>query len=187
MTSAPPGRPITAKEFEKFDPEWRYDLICGELIPMPPMPGAEHGVLTLDFTLEVTLFVRQHHLGACFAAETRFTIRKNPDTAIAPDWAFVAKERLPAKMPKGFLDLAPDIILEVRSPSDREKNVLAKIQRWLNAGVRIAWELNPQTQILTVHRANRKPQALGIDDTLTGEEILPGFTLPLRRLFDREI
>lgn len=177
---------ITAEEFEKFDPDWRYDLIRGELRPMPPMPGAEHGTTTYDLAFEIGAFVRQHKLGRCFAAETRFTIERNPDTSIGPDFAFVAKERLPKKMPKGFLELAPDLVLEVRSPSDRKREAGEKMERWLRAGVRLAWELNPVTRILTVYRPGRDPRTLGMEDALDGEDVLPGFSLPLRRLFEED-
>lgn len=186
MTSSPKPRPVTAEEFAQFNPEWRYDLIEGELRPMPPMPGAKHGVITLDISIEIGSFVREHRSGRCFAAETRFTIERNPDTAIGPDFAFVAKERLPSKMPDGFLELAPDLVLEVRSPSDRSKEVKEKAARWLKAGVKIVWELDPKRRLLTVHRSDRLPQELGVEDVLTGEEVLPGFTLPLRRLFTAE-
>jgi Uma2 family endonuclease len=174
---------ITAEEFERYEPDARMDLIRGELHPMPPMPGAEHGEITQLLSTYASFFVIDHDLGACFAAETRFTIERDPDTSIGPDWAFVAKDRLPAVMPAGFLALAPDIVLEVRSPSDTGPEVLAKVQQWLAAGVRLVWELNPKTRILTVHRSGQKPQELGIDATLSGEEVLPGFALPLRRLF----
>ncbi len=107
-------KPITAEEFEQFESQVRCDLIEGELRPMPPMPGARHGIITFDLSYEVGAFVRAHNLGRCFAAETRFTIERDPDTAIGPDFAFVAKERLPKKIPTGFLELAPDLVLEVR-------------------------------------------------------------------------
>ncbi len=179
-------KPITAEEFEKFDPDWRYDLIRGELRPMPPMPGYEHGVLAADFAVEAGSYVRQFDLGACFAAETRFLIERRPDTALAPDWAFIAKARLPKPRPKGFAPLVPDAVLEIRSPGDRERAVKEKTRRWLDAGVRLVWELDPKTRTLTVHRPDAPPRALGVNDTLLGEDVLPGFALPLRRLFVEE-
>lgn len=177
------AKPITAEDFEKFDPEWRYDLVRGELIPMPPMPGAEHGRIVLSLSAYVSIFVEEHDLGECFAAETRFSIERDPDTVLAPDLAFVAKERLPETLPTGFLELAPDLILEVRSPSDREKEAEAKMLRWQRACVRLGWEIDPKTRLLTVYRPDRPTYRIGIDDTLTGEDVLPGFSLPLRRLF----
>jgi Uma2 family endonuclease len=180
------ARPITADEFEKFDPEWRYDLIRGELIPMPPMPGEEHGAIANLFTVYVGIHVIQQRLGGCFAAETRFVIEQNPDTAIAPDWAFIARERLPKKRSPRFSRIVPDAVLEVRSPGDNRREVLEKVQRWLAAGVRIVWELDPDTQVMIVYRPGQEPRTLGIEDAIDGEEVLPGFSLPMRRLFAEE-
>ena len=187
MTTMLPPKPITAEEFEKFDPEWRYDLIRGELHPMPPQPGEEHGALTFDLAWELGAYVREHELGQCYAAKTRFIIERNPDTAIGPDWAFIAAERLPQRRVRGFVPIVPDAVLEVRSPGDRKTAVQAKIKQWLTAGVRIVWELNPRTRILTVHRSGAEPRQLHPDDILSGEDVLPGFALPLRRIFkDKE-
>ena len=176
-------RLVTIEEYEQMDSDLRLDLIEGELWPMPPMPGAEHGGVTYDFAFEVGLFVRQNNLGRCFAAETRFAIEFDPATAIGPDLAFVRADRLPDPLPAGFLRLAPDLVLEVRSPSDRAPEVLAKVRRWLAAGVRLVWELNTRTRILTVYQTGAEPQTLGINDTLTGGDLLPGFSFALRRLF----
>lgn len=183
MSTVLRAKPITAEEFEAFDPEWRYDLVRGELRSMPPMPGAEHGTITYDFAFEIGAFVKQYQLGRCFAAETRFILERNPDTSLAPDFAFVAASRLPKKMPRKSLELAPDLVLEVRSPSDRKKEVDRKAKQWLNAGVRIVWELDPTTRRLTVYRNGSVPRVLGEDDAVDGEDVLPGFTLLLRRLF----
>lgn len=174
---------IAAEEFEKFDPEWRYDLIRGELRPRPPMLGYDHGDLTNQFSVYAGYHVLQQSLGKCFAAETRFIIERNPDTAIAPDWAFIRLERLPERNLEGFSPIVPDAVLEVRSPGDRRRQVQEKVNRWLEAGVRLVPELNPKTRVMTVYRPGAEPQTLGVEDTLTAEDVLPGFALPLRRLF----
>jgi Uma2 family endonuclease len=186
MSVALRAKPITAEEFERFDPEWRYDLIKGELHPMPPLPGEEHGAVTFDFALEVGQYVRDHDLGQCYAAETRFLVERNPDTAIGPDWAFIAKERLPKRRGKGFVPIAPDAVLEVRSPSDRPREVRDKVGIWLRAGVRLVWELDLRSRVMTVYRPNREPRRIGADGTLDGEDVLPGFHLLLGRLFEKD-
>lgn len=83
---------------------------------MPPPPGEEHGDITNLLSVHAGMYVLQRRLGKCFAAETRFIIERNPDSAIGPDWAFIAKERLPKKRGKGFVPIVPDAVLEVRSP-----------------------------------------------------------------------
>ena len=179
---------VTAEQFEQFEDKVRLDLIEGELHPMPPMPGEEHGALTYDFSVELGLYVRAHGLGQCYAAGTRFLIARDPDTAIAPDWAFVAKARLPHKRRRGFVPLVPDAVLEVRSPSDAASKVQAKMERWSAAGVRWALELDPSAEILTVYRPGQNTRRLTREDTLTGDDVLPGFAYPLRNLFpDAEV
>lgn len=95
----------------------------------------------------------------------------------------IAKERLPKQPLKGFAPIVPDAVLEVRSPRDSMQKVSAKIERWLAAGVKLAWEIDPDTRTLTVYRTGQPPRLLKIDDTLSGEDVLPGFLLPLTVLF----
>jgi len=185
MISEPRAKPITADDFEKFDPEWRYDLIRGELFPMPPFPSEQHGEITADFATEASWFVKSNNLGKTYAAETRFVIEQNPDTSIASDWAFIAKDRAPKIPSDKFSRIIPDAILEVRSPSDRESAVVNKMNRWIAAGVRIGWELNPKKRIMTVYRPNAEPRQIDINGTISGEDVLPGFELPMRSLFEQ--
>lgn len=171
-------KPVAAEEFERFDPEWRYDLIEGELRPMPPMPGEEHGDIANLFTVYAGIHVLQNRLGKCFAAATRFIIQRNPDTGIGPDWAFIAKERLPQKRGTGFIPIVPDAVLEVRSPGDEAGDVQNKVYRRLQAGVRIVWEIDPQTKTLTIHRPDVSAQTLTDKDTLSARMSCP--VLPFR-------
>jgi Uma2 family endonuclease len=106
---------------------------------------------------------------------------------LAPDWAFISKDRVPHPFPDGFLTVIPDMILETRSPRDTSRKALAKIHQWLDGGVTRALELNPKKQELTIYRKDDngsvKSRVLSIDDALTDEELLPGFSLEIRRLF----
>ena len=179
---------VTADEYEQMESQFknnnvRMDLIEGRLVEVTSLAGGEHGVVTMKFSFQVMLFVQQHNLGECFAAETRFVIALNPDTSIAPDFAFMRADRIPNPMPKNYWRLVPDLVLEVRSPGDTTREAQAKMNLWIRAGVRLGWELNPTSQILTVYRPSEAPQQLGVNDTLTGEDVLPGFTFPLHRLF----
>jgi Uma2 family endonuclease len=181
MTVPPPL--FTASDLLVLPADARYELIRGELIEMTPPPGAEHGKLNSRLGSRISVFAEDHDLGEGFSSETGFLVEQHPDTVIAPDWAFVRKEKLPARTPQGYLTVAPDLVLETRSPSDRPREVVQKVTMWLNAGVRIVWELNPATRTLTVHRKDRLPRVLGPADTVTGEEVLPGFEFALAGLF----
>jgi Uma2 family endonuclease len=184
MTTLPKSVPrlYTAEELERFPGDARYELIEGELRPMSPT-GDAHGYTSNRLSYFVNAHVYENDLGECFAAETGFIVARDPDTVLAPDFAFVAGERLPEHALPGFLPLAPDLVLETRSPGDTKREVEEKAARWLQAGVRLVWELDPKTRRLTVYRPGSEPQTLGIDDILSGEEVLPGFSLPIRRLF----
>lgn len=184
MATATHRRLVTAEEFEQYPSDCRLDLIEGDLIPMPPQPGEQHGFAANRLSMYASLYVVQNRLGACFAAETRFVIQRNPDTALAPDWAFISRERLPEHLREGFSHIVPDAVLEVRSPRDRRAEVEQKMRRWIDAGVRLAWELNPAAKTLTTYRPGAEPRTVSIDGLFDGEEVLPGFSLPLRDVLE---
>lgn len=181
----PVGKLYTEEDLEQMDSDARYELIRGELCAMPNN-SAEHGNKTARLSGPVIVYVEDNDLGECFAAETRFTIAKNPDTTIGPDFAFIAKERLTGIPPRGYLHLVPDLVVETRSPGDTHREFALKVSQWIEAGARLVWALDPSARTLTIHRPGVDPVRLTIDDTLSGEDVLPGFTLPLRRLF-REV
>ncbi len=176
------GELFTAEDLERLPEGERLELIRGELCPMPNN-SAEHGDKTMRLSAPVAAYVYEHDLGRCFAAETRFTIEENPDTTMGPDFAFISEQRLSSLPPKGYLKMAPDLVLETKSPGDTKAAFAFKIARWLSAGVRMVWALDPAARSLTVHRTGVNPRMLLADATLDGEDVLPGFTLPMARIF----
>jgi Uma2 family endonuclease len=116
-------------------------------------------------------------------AETGFQISRDPDTVRAPDVAFVRAERLPAAEPLGFFPGAPDLAVEVLSPSDRAGEVLAKVQDWLEAGCRAVWVVDPHTQTISDYRSRSEVVVFSGADTLTGGTVLPGFSVSLPEIF----
>lgn len=181
----PLGKLYTEDDLEQMDSCARYELIRGELCAMPNN-SAEHGNKTARLSGSIGVFVEENNLGECFAAGTHFTIARNPDTTLAPDFAFIARERLTNIPPRGYLHLAPNLIIETRSSGDTRREFAFKAAHWLYVGVRLVWALDPSTRSLTVHHNGVPPVTLTSEDTLSGEDVLPGFTLPLRRLF-REV
>lgn len=162
----------------------RFELVRGELIEMSPT-GFPHGIYTNRLASRVSVFAEDNDLGLCPSAETGFRIAQVPETVLAPDWAFVAKDRVPEPFPEGYLDLAPDIVLETVSPSDTAREVAQKVALWLSAGVRVVWVLDPRTKTLAVHRVGRETIILSASATLTEDELLPGFSFPIKRLFPK--
>ena len=176
---------MTADELlEMPDDGSRYELIEGELVELVP-PGASHGFVASNAGATLREFVRPRRLGAVFAAETGFVISTDSDTVRAPDAAFVAFDRLPeGRLPRGYLRLSPDLVVEVVSPSDTASEVRDKIRAWLDAGSRLAWVVYPETRSVTVYRSMDDVRILVPNDTLDGAPVLDGFSIRVLELFD---
>jgi Uma2 family endonuclease len=126
--------------------------------------------------------VNSRTLGRVFTAETGFLLRRKPDTVRAADVSFVKQDRLPHPAPRGFAELAPDLVVEVLSPDDRPGEVLSKVGDWLEAGARLVWVIDPERRDARVYRADGSQVHLGESDQLDGESVVPGFQCAVRGL-----
>ena len=161
----------------------RYELIEGTLVELSPA-GTEHGLIAMKAGVILYQFVRRRGLGEVFAAETGFVLSSNPDTVRAPDVAYVAADRLPScGVPVGYLRLAPDLVVEVVSPSDTASDLQGKVYAWLDAGCRLVWVVYPATRSVTVFRSRHDVRGFGEDDTLDGSPLFDDFNLEVRDLF----
>jgi Uma2 family endonuclease len=128
--------------------------------------------------------VLEKELGQLFIAEPGFLIARNPDTVRVPDIAFVHKDHIPGDLPRGaFWPGAPDLVVEVVSPGDTTGEVDDKVRMWLDAGVRMAWVVNPKWRNVTVYRSATDIKVLTENDQLDGEDVVPGFQCAVRTLF----
>ncbi len=128
--------------------------------------------------------VTRQRLGHVLATGTGFTLQRCPDTVRAPDVAFVCTDRWPAAEPPGFAELAPDLAVEVLSPSDRPGAVLAKVSDFLLAGTRLVWVVDPLKRSARVYRADGSVAELDVTGSLLGEDVVPGLTIPLSDMVD---
>ena len=161
----------------------RLELVDGELYEMPPA-GARHGSVAMRVGIFVGSYVRANRLGEVFAAETGFILRRNPDTVRAPDASSVSSARLPpGGLPGGFLEMAPDLAVEVVSPGDSAREVQEKVEDWLRSGVRLVWAIYPATRTVTIYRTPDDAQVLSESDTVDGGQVIPGLTFPVSDLF----
>jgi Uma2 family endonuclease len=165
------------------DDGFRYELVKGELRRMPPA-GSEHGAVIMNIGTPLDQFVKAQGLGIVFGAETGFKIASDPDTVRAPDLAFIRHERIPAGgLPRGFWPGAPDLAVEVISPGDTYTAVEEKVSDWLKAGTHMVLVLNPRTRTVTVYTLPTGVVRLTESDTLSGGELLLGFTCQVAELF----
>jgi Uma2 family endonuclease len=175
---------MTAKELSSRteDAAKKWELCRGELIKVSPS-GGRHGALTIRVGRLIDEFVSQRNLGIVCGAETGFILFTNPDTVRAPDISFVKRERVPAAgIPDGFWPFAPDLAVEVVSPNESTKTVEAKVQDYLDSGVRLIWVVYPKTQTVTVC-TTQDTHTLKPEDTLDGKDVLPGFRCSVADLF----
>lgn len=178
------SRLVTADELLRMpDDGLLRELVDGEVWMTPP-PGEEHGVVAAEILISLGSHVRAHGLGRVHAAETGFRIGTDPDTVLAPDAAFVSRERIEeAAVGKGYRLGAPDLVVEVVSPGDTFGRVEAKVARWLEAGCRMVVVVNPERHAATVYRSLSDVRLLTESDELDGGDVVPGWRLPVRELF----
>ncbi len=182
MTTVGVERLLTAEEFyRRPEGSRRFELVKGVIIPMSPT-NYDHGLIVLKLGRLIGNFVAEHDLGDTLGAETGFTLSHDPDTVHAPDVAFVSKIRRPAPR-MGFVELAPDLVVEVVSPSDAPDEIQAKVEDYLDAGVKLVWLVYPRTQSVTVYRSLTDARILRAPAALTADEMLPAFSLPVAHIF----
>lgn len=175
---------MTADELlEMQDDGQCYELVKGELRMSPP-PGFEHGEIAMKLAGPLYQHVKTNDLGVVFAAETGFKIESNPDTVRAPDVAFMQKERvLETGRLVGYSSGAPDLAVEVLSPSDRAIKVEEKVAAWLEGGASMVWVVSPKLHTVTVYRSLTDIVTLTEKDKLDGGDVVPGFRMNVAEIF----
>jgi Uma2 family endonuclease len=184
MTIAEP-KLMTADEFFCMpDDGKRYELVQGRLVEVG---GASWRSSTVAATILILLgtFVRQHRLGKVSGADLGSKLASSPDTVRVPDVAFVRSDRFRGgKGPRGFFVGAPDLCIEVLSPTDRYPAVRRKIREYLTAGAEQIWVIDPETRSAIVHRAGGAEEEYAEDGIIDGGDLLPGFTLRLAEIWE---
>jgi Uma2 family endonuclease len=173
-------RLMTADELAQLpDDGYRYELIEGELIRMPP-PGRPHGVRLLEVGLYFRDYARRN--GGEATGTSGYRLRVDPDTVLAPDIAYVRPERVPPKGGPVYTEVSPDVALEIVSPSERLGRRRRKVGAYFEAGTRIVLFLNEVKRTLTVEHADGRSEVLHEGDVFDGGEVMPGFRVSVEDL-----
>ncbi len=179
---------VTPEQFEELaaaNPDLRLERTAqGELIVNPPT-GGESGQRNFSFTTQLGIwFEANENLGEGFDSSTGFIL---PNGATrSPDVSWVSRQRWEALTPKqrrGFVPLCPDFVVELRSATDSLAKLQEKMQEYLNNGARLGWLIDPQNQRVEIYRPGQEIQVLEHPAELSGEDVLPGFILNLRRIW----
>ena len=182
MLSMPP-KLLTAAEFAARPGHGPVELVNG-VIQELPVPEQLHGWLCALLGTAIFNWATEHDLGRATSNDSFVKTRMDPDTVRGGDWCYFSYDRIPrGQFPGGMLDVVPNLVLEVRSPSDRLNALMAKTLEYLAAGVAVVVVVNPQNESVVVYRDAQEPQTFLRADTLTVPDVLPGFTFPVARLF----
>ena len=155
----------------------KYELVDGEVRVSPA--GGRHGRVSLDLGGRLNAHVKAQRFGHVFDSSTGF--RLPGGNVRSPDVSFVARGRFADEVvPEGFVELAPDLAVEVLSPDDRPRQVLDKVGEYLEAGTRLVWVVSPQAGQATVYRSLADVRVVQLPGgKLDGEDVVPGFRCPL--------
>ena len=159
------------------------ELIDGRVIRMSPT-GGEHGWLETKLIGQLLAFVSEKDLGWVLGGEVGIYTQRDPDRVRGADVVFISKRRSPKRPQKGFLDISPDLVIEIVSPSDRWVEVHQKIEEYLDIGVHRVWIVNPENRNVRVYRSSTKVQNLTDGDIVEGEGSLVGFKQDISSLFN---
>ena len=171
---------LTLEQFERLpDDGMRHELDEGELISMPP-PLGEHGIIQNGTAYLLTDLVKPRSLGIVFT-ETGF--RLTPGTVRAPDVSFIRAERVPTLDPKRRFEFAPDLAIEIISPSETAAAIAHKVRQYLHAGVEVVWVLYPEDQTVHVFESSKTGRIVESGDLLEAPGLLPGFSIRVSDLF----
>lgn len=175
---------ITAEEFSKLPnpPDGsQLELVRGVIVSVPP-PRGRHGVCCSKVDRLIGDFVEAKGLGTVTANDTGIILERDPDTVRGPDVSFWRKERLPV-VPEGYIDVPPDLAVEVASPGDHFARIQKRVLHFLACGVRLLWVVDPEDRSVTVYRPQKLPVILEESDMLSGEDVLAGFSCRVAELF----
>lgn len=157
----------------------RHELVRGELVTMSPS-GTSHSRISLRMARHLAAFVERHNLGEVYGSNLGYIIARDPDTVREPDTSFIRADRVINT--EKYFSGAPDLAVEVISPNDRWSEVEEKVREYLAAGTRMVVVIDPRRKTAFV-RTLTSATDLTIDDTLSGGDVVPGWSLPLRDLF----
>ena len=185
LPTATPPNVMTAEEFlARHGDERGVELVRG-VIRRKPMPGARHGFVCQRVSSRIARYLDDRDLGYLLTNDTLIRTEQLPASFRGPDIQFFTYNRMPkGQLPVGVPDSSPELVIEVRSPSNTWRELSRKALEYLDADVKVVVLIDPEDETATIYRADAKEQMIGSDGLLTIPEILPGFEVPMKSTFE---
>jgi Uma2 family endonuclease len=181
----PATRPLTAEEFAAIPNPAdgsQLELVRGEVVAVSP-PSFLHGLVQANLAYQLKRYVKQTNAGRV-TVESGVLTETGPDTVRGPDAAFWSYQRLPAdQTPVVFANVAPDLAVEVVSPSNSRKDIAGKVREYFAGGAKLVWIVDPDERTVTIYHKPGDGQVLWDDAILNGADVLPGFSCAVAELF----
>lgn len=176
---------LTGEAFARLEMQDRCELVAGRIVPMPPPPNYDHGEIVANVCSLLHTFVKAYQLGRVAAGEAGLYTEFDPDTVRGADVMFTSTERIAQRDPeKTYLDVAPNLIVEVLSPSNHPADMIAKLREYFAIGVELVWLIDPVSRRVQAHRSVTNAQVFHENDTLTADDVLPGFAVRVAQFFE---
>lgn len=176
---------MTVEEFEIFPfPDGKVELVRGEPRVMSPA-AAPHALVGSNLLRLLLPFVHEHKLGQAFGDGLGYRLPALQNTVRNPDASFVRAHRLPGEgLSRGFLALAPDLVVEILSPSEKAWELEEKIEDYQACGTPLIWVIHPERRTVRIITLDTPARWLRGPDTLDGGSVIPGFSCPVAELFE---
>lgn len=174
---------ITAEEFARFPDLGSCELVNGRIVHLSPARPI-HGYYEGNVGIPLGNYARESGRGRVLFGETGLWTRRGPDTVRGADCVFISHERWARRNPQGFLDVPPELVVEILSPDDRRGEVMEKVEEYIALGIDLVWIVDPEHRCVLAYRGSLfDVERFEEGDVLVDEEVLPGFSLPVAELF----
>ena len=184
ITAPPQERLITGEELYEMVGVGPCELIDGRIVPMSPT-GGKHGGVEFNFAEAIHAFAHPRNLGKVQVGEVGIFTHRNPDRVRAADVLFISNERYARwSKTRGYLDVAPELIVQVLSPDDAVIDLTQKLREYFTIGVKLVWVADPDEQVVYAYRSLTDVREFKTGDSLPGDEVLPGFEVRVTNLFE---
>ncbi|MBX3055478.1 MAG: Uma2 family endonuclease [Anaerolineae bacterium] len=176
---------ITGEELYAMGDIGPSELVKGEIKYLMPT-GHPHGYIENIIGALLYIYSKTHPIGRALSGEVGIYTRRNPDTVRAADVAFISHKRLAQAQTEGYLNVAPELVVEIMSPTNTWSEVQKKLAEYFAVGVLMVWVVDPQLEQIHVYRSPEQMKLLRKEDRLVGDDVLPGFQVELTEIFTAE-